>query len=258
MFPIRDDNPQFLTPISTIALIGLNVATWIFVQELGTQPALSGSVCTLGLIPGELLQRLPAGTTLPISPGVACVITENSSWFTPLTSMFLHGGWLHIIFNMWFMWIFGDNVEDAMGHVRFVLFYLLCGFAAAALQVFSNPDSAIPMVGASGAIGGVMGAYVVLYPRVHVHLLVIFGFYVTTIAVPAVLMLGYWLLAQLIGGWASSGGQGGGVAFWAHVGGFVAGAILVLVFRDRRLLDRHPYHGWSPQKLPSSSWRRVR
>jgi membrane associated rhomboid family serine protease len=258
VFPIRDDNPQFLTPIATIALIGLNVAAWIFVQGLGTQPTLSGSVCTLGLIPGEFLQRLPPGTTLPISPGVVCVITENSSWFTPVTSMFMHGGWLHIIFNMWFMWIFGDNVEDAMGHVRFVLFYLLCGFAAAALQVFANPDSAIPMVGASGAIGGVMGAYIILYPRVHVHLLVILGFYVTTIAVPAVLMLGYWLLAQLIGGWTSSGGEGGGVAFWAHVGGFVAGAILVLVFRDRRLLDRHPYHGWSSQESPSSSWRRIR
>ncbi|MEE9282047.1 MAG: rhomboid family intramembrane serine protease [Myxococcota bacterium] len=258
MFPIRDDNPQFLIPISTYVLIGLNVAAWIFVQGLGFEPALSRSVCTLGLIPGELLQTLPAGTPLQLSPGVACVITGTPTWHTPLTSMFLHGGWLHVLFNMWFMWIFGDNVEDSMGHVRFVVFYLLCGFVAAGLQVASDPNSGIPMVGASGAIGGVMGAYIILYPRVHVHMLIILGFYVTTIAVPAVLMLGYWFVAQLVGGWVSLDSQGGGVAFWAHVGGFAAGALLILLFRNPRLLDRHPYYGWKRQRLPSSSWRRIR
>jgi membrane associated rhomboid family serine protease len=159
--------------------------------------------------------------------------------------MFLHGGWFHLIGNMWFLWIFGNNVEDSMGHGRFVVFYLLCGLAASALQVLSKPDSAIPMVGASGAIGGVMGAYIVLYPRVRVHLLLVLGFYVTTVAVPAAFMLGYWLLLQILGGTASLGGEGGGVAFWAHVGGFVAGAILVFPFRNPVLVHRHPYYGLS-------------
>ncbi len=258
MFPIRDDNPSVLTPVVTVGLIGLNVVMWVFVQGLGLEPALSGSVCTLGLIPGELLQTIPPGTALPISQGTACVIEGSPSWHTPFTSMFLHGGWFHILFNMWFMWIFGNNVEDSMGHLRFLVFYPLCGLAAAALQVASDPDSALPMVGASGAIGGVMGAYIILYPRVNVHLLVIFGFYITTIAVPAALMLGYWLLAQLIGGWVSSGTQGGGVAFWAHVGGFAAGAALIFPFRNPRLLAKHPYHGWARQGLPSSRWRRIR
>jgi membrane associated rhomboid family serine protease len=172
--------------------------------------------------------------------------------------MFLHGSWFHIIGNMWFLWIFGNNVEDAMGHFRFVVFYLLCGVAAALAQVAADPRSGIPMVGASGAIGGVMGAYVLLYPRVHVHLLVVLGFYVNTIAVPAFLMLGYWFALQLLSGVGTLGMQGGGVAFWAHAGGFVAGAILVFVFRNRRLLERHPYRGWSRREAPTQIWRRVR
>jgi membrane associated rhomboid family serine protease len=134
-----------------------------------------------------------------------------------------------------------------MGHARFLVFYLLCGLAAAALQVASNPASAVPMVGASGAIGGVMGAYVVLYPRVRVHLLVVLGFYVSSVAVPAAFMLAYWFLIQLVGGAVSVGAGGGGeggTAFWAHVGGFVAGMLLVFPFRNRELLARHPYHGW--------------
>ena len=141
--------------------------------------------------------------------------------------------------------------------MRFVVFYLLCGLAAAALQTFFDPNSAIPMVGASGAIGGVMGAYVLLYPRVHVHMLLILGFYVTTIAVPAIFMLGYWFVVQLLSGWTSIGTEGGGVAFWAHVGGFVAGAVLVLVLRNPRLLERHPYYGWR-RSSPTRSWHKTR
>ncbi|MDH4108412.1 MAG: rhomboid family intramembrane serine protease [Gammaproteobacteria bacterium] len=257
MFPIRDDNPHILTPYATILIIALNAAAWVLVQGMGAEPALSGSVCRLGLIPGELLHTVAPGTEFPIGPQSVCVIGAGSGWYTTVTSMFLHGGWFHIIGNMWFLWIFGNNVEDSMGHLRFLVFYLLCGLAAAATQVASNPGSPIPMVGASGAIGGVMGAYILLYPRVHVHLLIFLGFFITTVAVPAVFMLGYWFLLQVLSGVSSIGAQGGGVAFWAHAGGFLAGAVLVLLFRDPRLLQRHPYHGWRRRDSATQSWRRI-
>ncbi len=242
MFPIRDDNPHFLTPLVTWSIIGLNVAAWVFVQGLGTDPALGTSICNLGLIPGEVLQTVQPGTSFPISQTLLCIVDPEPNWLTPVTSMFLHGGWFHILGNMWFLWIFGNNVEDSMGHGRFVVFYLLCGLAAAFAQVISSPASPVPMVGASGAIGGVMGAYVVLYPRVHVTLLIVLGFYVTTVVVPASFMLGYWFLIQLVGG-AFAPAEGGGVAFWAHVGGFAAGAALVFLFRNPKLVARHPYYG---------------
>lgn len=256
MFPIRDDNPHFMTPIATLAIIGLNVAAWVWLQGMGFEPALSRSVCQLGLIPGDLLSTLPAGTRFQVGPGAVCVIAPGGSWHTLFTSMFMHGSWLHIIGNMWFLWIFGNNVEDAMGHVRFVIFYLLCGLSAALLQVFLTNNPAVPMVGASGAIGGVMGAYILLYPRVHVHMLLILGFFVTTVAVPAVFMLGYWFLLQLLGGFMSARAEGGGVAFWAHVGGFVAGGLLVLLFRKPELLRRHPYYGWK-KASPRRNWQRI-
>ncbi len=258
MFPIRDDNPHFLTPYATFGLIGANALAWFLLQGFGTEPALSSSVCRLGLIPADLLQTVPAGTSFPMSRDTVCSLSGGGgSWHTVLTSMFLHGGWMHLIGNMWFLWLFGNNVEDAMGHLRFVVFYLLCGFAAAALQTAFAPHSIIPMVGASGAIGGVLGAYVLMYPRVHVHLLVVLGFYVTTFAVPAVFMLGYWFLLQLVSGSMAVGAEGGGVAFWAHVGGFVAGALLSFVFRDREMLARHPYYGWHQRGAPTRNWRRV-
>jgi membrane associated rhomboid family serine protease len=257
MFPIRDDNPSVLTPYATMLIIVLNAAAWVLVQGMGSEPALSGSVCRLGLIPGELLQIVAPGTRLSIGPQAFCVIGDESAWYTTITSMFMHGGWFHIVGNMWFLWIFGNNVEDSMGHGRFLVFYLLCGLAAAAAQIVSNPGSPVPMVGASGAIGGVMGAYILLYPRVHVHLLIFLGFFVTTIAVPAVFMLGYWFLLQVLSGVSAIGAQGGGVAFWAHAGGFAAGAILVLLFRDPRLLRRHPYYGWRRRDTATRSWRRI-
>jgi membrane associated rhomboid family serine protease len=156
--------------------------------------------------------------------------------------MFLHGGWLHLLGNMWFLWVFGNNVEDAMGKARFLLFYLLSGALAAGTQAFVNPASAIPMVGASGAISGVMGAYIVLYPRVHVHMLVFLGIFITRIRVPAVFMLGYWFLLQLLGGIPTLAQESGGVAFWAHAGGFVAGLLLVFPFRSRRLIALRMAH----------------
>ncbi|MDJ0853498.1 MAG: rhomboid family intramembrane serine protease [Myxococcota bacterium] len=243
MFPIRDDNPHFLTPVVTYGLVVVNAAVWFGVQGLGTPQALAASICQLGLVPAELLNRVDTGTYFEMGP-MRCVLDPSASWFTPLTSMFLHGGWMHIIGNMWFLHIFGNNVEDSMGHARFLAFYLVCGLAAAALQVAFEPGSEVPMVGASGAIGGVMGAYIVLYPKVRVHLLLIFGFYVTTWAVPASFMLGYWFLLQLIGGAAQIGSApAGGTAFWAHVGGFAAGMVLIFVFRDPAQVARHPYHG---------------
>jgi membrane associated rhomboid family serine protease len=240
MFPYRDDNPTIGTPVVTVALIGLNVAAWLLVQGMGAEPYLSKSVCELGLIPGEFLGRIPPGYPVPVSETMACVVDpDHNEWFTPLSSMFLHGGWLHLIGNMWFLWLFGNNVEDSMGHVRYVVFYLLSGVAAAAAQTFVNPTSPIPMVGASGAISGVMGAYVVLYPRVRVHMLIVLGFFITRIAVPAFLMLGYWFLLQILGGLPALGDEKGGVAFWAHAGGFIAGAVLILAFKDDELVARH-------------------
>ena len=258
MFPIRDDNPHFTTPYATYGLIAVNALVWALLQGFGTEPALSSSVCQLGLVPADLLHTAPAGTSFPLTPDSVCTLSgDGSSWHTVITSMFMHGGWMHLIGNMWFLWIFGNNVEDAMGHFRFVLFYLLCGISAAALQTALDPNSVIPMVGASGAIGGVMGAYVLMYPRVHVHLFVFLGFYATTFAVPAYFMLGYWFLVQLVSGSVAIGAQGGGVAFWAHVGGFVAGALLSFVFRNREMLARHPYFGWKQQAAPTQKWGRV-
>jgi membrane associated rhomboid family serine protease len=256
VFPLRDDNPHFLTPIVTYAVIAANVLAWVLLQGMGSEPLLSSSVCRLGLIPAELLQTVQPGMRFAVGENAVCVLSDMPAWYTPLTSMFMHGGWMHLIGNMWFLWIFGNNVEDSMGHVRFLVFYLLCGLAAAALQTLTDPSSIIPMVGASGAIGGVMGAYVLLYPRVHVHMLIFLGFYMTTIAVPAIFMLGYWFVLQLLSASMSIGAEGGGVAFWAHVGGFIAGALLVLLFRDRRLLERHPYYGFR-RGSPTRSWRRT-
>ena len=244
MFPLYDENPHFLTPVTTLAIIAANLLAWTFVQGLGSSAALGRSVCELGLVPGELLQRLPPGTLVPLGDGLTCVTTAHPEWRTLVTSMFLHGGWMHLIGNMWFLWIFGNNVEDAMGHARFAVFYLLCGLVAASLQVALQPASGVPMVGASGAIGGVMGAYIVLYPRVRIHTGVFLGFYLARFSVPAVFMLGYWFLLQLLGGASSFGRAGGGVAFWAHVGGFAAGALLVTLFRDEELLRRHPVWGF--------------
>ncbi len=237
MFPIRDENPTTHASVATFFIIGINVLCWIFVQGLGFGNAMARSVCIFGFIPGEFLGTLAPGTQIPVGHGLACVIDAGGSWFTPLTSMFMHGGWLHLIGNMWFLAVFGDNVEDAFGSAKFVLFYILCGLAAAAAQALSNPASPFPMIGASGAIGGVMGAYAILYPRAPVHMLVFLGFFVTRIVVPAFFMLGYWFLLQLVEVLFAAGGTGG-VAVWAHIGGFLAGLLLLRVFcSSRRMQD---------------------
>ncbi len=235
MIPYRDDNPSILTPVVTILLIAANLAIWVLVQGMGASLALAQSVCELGLVPADLLGRLAAGVSFPIGEGMACVVEPGTPWRTLLSSMFLHGGWLHLLGNLWFLWVFGNNVEDSMGHRRFVAFYLICGIAAALAQVGADPDSTIPMVGASGAISGVMGAYAVLYPRVRIHTLVVLVVFFFRVSVPAWAMLGYWFLLQLA---SANVDPMGGVAFWAHAGGFLAGALLIFPFRDPVLLAR--------------------
>jgi membrane associated rhomboid family serine protease len=188
------------------------------------------------MIPAELFRTVSPGTTVPLGPGIACVL-DTPHYATVLTSMFMHGGWFHIIGNMWFLWVFGNNIEDSMGHARFAVFYLLCGVVAAGTQLLADPHSRVPMVGASGAVSGVMGAYIVLYPRVRVHTLVTLGFFVTTVALPAYVMLGYWLLLQLLLGTVSR--TTGGIAVWAHVGGFIAGLVLIKLFVNRQMAERH-------------------
>lgn len=238
MIPIRDENPTLHTSTATFTIIGLNIAAWVFLQGLGSSPGLIKSICSFGLIPGELTGMVPPGTAIPVAAGYSCVIENHPSWISIFTSMFMHGGWLHIIGNMWFLAIFGDNVEDVMGPFKFILFYLLCGIAAEIFQVIANPASPIPMVGASGAIGGVMGAYAVLFPRAPVHLLVFFGIFFTRIVVPAYLMLGYWFALQFFGGFFSLGSASGGVAFWAHTGGFIAGIALLKLFCPAKRVEQ--------------------
>ena len=235
MFPYRDDNPTVLTPVVTVGLIILNVLAWVFVQGLGSPAWLASSVCKLGLIPGAVLGAVKPGAAVPLGPDFQCVITAKPQWLTVFSSMFMHGGWIHLIGNMWFLWLFGNNIEDAMGHGRFVVFYLVCGVAAAAAQTLVDPRSVVPMVGASGAISGVLGGYLLLYPRVRIHTLLFLGFFVTTVALPAYLMLGYWILLQLLSG---ATGMEGGVAAWAHVGGFAAGLLLIKLFAQDEFLQR--------------------
>jgi membrane associated rhomboid family serine protease len=248
MIPYHDENETQRTAYVTLIIIGLCTAAWLVVQGAGEDVSLIRSVCNLGLIPGELTGMLRAGMSFPMTEEWACVIDPGPQYFNVLSSMFLHGGWMHLIGNMWFLWLFGNNVEDSMGHLRFIAFYLLTGLAAALGQVIADPDSIVPMVGASGAISGVMGAYLILYPRVKVYALVPIFIFFTSIALPAWAMLGYWFVIQVVSGLFSSG-EMGGVAFWAHIGGFVAGVVLVKLFARRDYVAAHRAHHWRPQRL---------
>ena len=210
MIPLRDIIPSRTTPVVTISIIALNVL--VFLYELSLGRAIDAFTLYYGLVPAAF------------------------SWLTVFTSMFLHGGLLHVAGNMLYLWIFGDNVEDRMGHGRFLVFYLLCGVAAALAQTITMPDSVVPMVGASGAIAGVMGAYFVLYPRSRIVTLLPFFFFFQVIEVPAILFLGIWFVMQFLSGVGSivstiGRGGAGGIAFWAHVAGFVAGITGVALFR---------------------------
>jgi membrane associated rhomboid family serine protease len=249
MIPYRDDNATQRTPYVTYVFIAINVAAWLLVQRGGETLSLASSVCNFGLIPGELTRAIPAGVPFPMGNNLVCVTDPGPQFSHLITSMFLHGSWMHLIGNMWFLWLFGNNVEDAMTRPRFVVFYLVCGIVAAMAQIAANPASAVPTVGASGAISGIMGAYLVLYPRVRVYTLVPLGFFITTVALPAWFMLVFWALIQIASGVTAIGGEDkGGVAFWAHVGGFVAGMVLIKLFARSDHLAAHRAHHWQPQR----------
>jgi membrane associated rhomboid family serine protease len=249
MFPYRDENQTLRRSWVTLAFIALNALAWLTIQGAGAPMPLMESVCNLGLIPGELTGSLPPGTGFPLGEGAVCLTDPGPQISHLVSSMFLHGSWMHLLGNMWFLWLFGDNVEDSMTRPRFAAFYLLCGLAAALAQVVTGPASGIPMVGASGAISGVMGAYLVLYPRVRVFALLPLGFFITTVALPAWMMLLYWIGLQVLSGVASIGQTGGGVAFWAHVGGFVAGIVLVKLFARADRVSAHKAHHWRPRNV---------
>ena len=221
MIPLKDDNPSELQPVVTIALIGLCVITFLWQILHGQQgQALLGY--SFGLVPSVLfgINELPEE------------IARVPAVVTIFTSMFLHGGWMHLIGNMLYLWIFGDNVEDSMGHVRFIVFYLVCGIAAALAQAIPEPQSTVPMIGASGAISGVLGAYLLLYPHARVLVLIPLGFIMQTVRLPASVVLILWFGLQLVSNLFAAPGSGG-VAFRAHIGGFVAGVLLVFVFKKR-------------------------
>jgi len=216
MFPIKDSIPSSGRAFVNWALIAINCGVFIYEFRLPPE-ALDAFIFQWGLIPRDLGLGVGGGE-------MAGALSETP---TVVSSMFLHGGLGHLLGNMLFLWIFGDNVEDRLGHVAYAIFYILCGVAASSVQVFSNVDSPVPIVGASGAIGGVMGAYMISFPRARVLTVFIIFIFVRLIWIPAFFYLGLWFAIQLLSATASSGTPGGGVAFWAHVGGFGAGILLL-------------------------------
>jgi membrane associated rhomboid family serine protease len=235
MFPLYDDNPTEIFPLVTLVIMGACAGTWVLLQGAGfSEPDLLGSVCSFGTIPAEITGG--AGRAGPYSGGGPCRL-GGLTWPTMITSMFLHGGWLHLVGNLWFLWIFGNNVEDSMGHGRFMVFYLLTGLVATGAHIASDPSSTLPMVGASGAISAIMGAYLVLYPKARVHTLFIIIIFIRVFPLPAWYFLLFWFSLQVAFSRLLMTGGGGGVAFWAHIGGFVAGVALVKLFQNRVLVD---------------------
>ncbi len=212
MIPLADDNPTHSKPYLTIALITLCCLLFIWQLSLGTDGG--KAIFALGVIPASLIQNTPLPTELRwVSPQM-----------TLLTSMFLHGGFMHLAGNMLYLWIFGDNIEDILGKPVFLLFYFICGIVAALSQALPDPSSQIPMIGASGAISGVLGAYVVFFPKEKIKVAIPFGFFLQILRLPAYVVLIFWFILQLING--ANAGSGGGIAFGAHIGGFVAGLVL--------------------------------
>jgi membrane associated rhomboid family serine protease len=230
MFTIRDDQPRFSTPYVNYFIIALNVLVYVLFElpvQMQGERHFQALVSQFGFVPAHLTHALGGTSRYPLS----------ISLLTIFTSMFMHGGLFHIVGNMWFLWIFGDNIEDYLGHFTYLIFYLLCGVAAALTFIAINPSSTIPTLGASGAIAGVMGAYVVLYPKARVQTLVILIVFITFWWIPAWVFLGYWFLIQFVEttmtASATAAQQTGGVAFAAHVGGFVAGLLLIKLLPKR-------------------------
>jgi len=238
MIPLRDDQPRFSQPYVTYFLVGLNTLVFLFEWWLGlnSQRELAAFVYEFGVVPKYFTGALTGSTHFSLA----------GAFLPVLTSMFLHGSWLHIIGNMWVLWIFGDNIEDYLGHFRYLVFYLVSGVAASLTHILLNLGSNVPSVGASGAIAGVMGAYFVLYPKARVLTIVPLVVFFTFWWLPACIVLGYWFLVQFLSGTATSiaytSQSGGGIAFWAHVGGFVAGIVLIKVFSERP--RRYRYGTW--------------
>jgi membrane associated rhomboid family serine protease len=250
MFPYHDENETQRPAFVTYAIIATNVLVWLFIQGAGMGFKLAWSVCELGLIPGELTGLLPPGTRFAMGDGLLCLTDPGRQVSHIFTSMFLHGSWFHLLANMWFLWIFGNNIEDSMGRARFVVFYLACGVSAALLQVYVSPASVVPMVGASGAISGVMGAYFVLYPRVRVWTIIPIGIIPLSVPLPAWTMLLYWMGMQFVGGlFGLMTEEAGGVAFWAHIGGFVAGVALIKLFARREYINQRRSQPWEPRRV---------
>lgn len=220
MIPLRDDNPSSSTPVVTRALIGLNVLA--FLLELMQGEGLAEFLRGWGVVPGRLFASLSDPLYAPFE------------LLTVFTSLFLHGGWLHLLGNMWYLWIFGDNVEDRLGHARFLAFYLASGFVAALVHSALMPGSAVPTVGASGAIAGVLGAYALAFPRARVLTLIPIIFFFQIVAIPALVLLGIWFLFQFISGTLSFGSGSGGVAWWAHIAGFVFGFVAMGLFARKQ------------------------
>ncbi len=214
MIPLRDENPRTGWPVVNFTFIAINIL--VFIYQLGLPAPLEHEfVLKYGAVPASILQ--------------------GANWHTLITSMFLHGGFAHIIFNMLYLYIFGDNVENSMGSLRYIVFYLSAGLFAALAHLIMNPMSTVPMVGASGAISGIMGAYMVQYPRARVLVLVPIFFFITTLRVPALFLLAFWFITQLSSGLAAIGmGMGGGIAWFAHIGGFIYGAATVKLFAKRK------------------------
>jgi len=243
--PISDDTPTRRTPVVTWAIIAACVGVFLWQASLGPRAG-QAVVFSLGVIPAVLFGSAELPPQLYMVPASASIVT----------SMFLHGGWMHLLGNMLYLWIFGNNVEDSMGRGRFVVFYLLCGTAAALVQSYSAPYSQVPMIGASGAIGGVLGAYLMLHPRANVRVLFVILFFIRIISVPAAVVLGLWFFLQFVSGATTPTDGEGGVAFWAHVGGFVAGVALIPFFKQRnvRLFDRS--HSPTFQVMTPSGYQR--
>jgi membrane associated rhomboid family serine protease len=238
MIPLKDDAPRIGTPYINYTLLVLNTVAFLFEMWLNPN-ARQGVIFAFGVVPARLTVLLFNHGYVPwnLVSGLGATYVPAAAAIVPIfTSMFLHGSWLHLIFNMWALWIFGDNVEDYLGHGLYLVFYLVSGIAAALLHTLFNIGSTIPSVGASGAIAGVMGAYFVLYPRARVLTLVPL-FFVFFLWLPAWIVLGYWFVAQFLSGAATSiaahGSNSSGIAFWAHVGGFIAGVLLIKLFPAR-------------------------